>query len=115
MLTKPGILLGAASLALLCAAPVEAREPATSPDEFFSRTAPLEVLATFRGGADLQEFNFVSVDGALHSNTAANTINGTNTITNGAFANATGMATAIQNSGNNVLIQNATIFRIQLQ
>ena len=83
--------------------------------EFFSRSAAsAEVLETQRGGAD-QELNLISVEGALHSNAATNTVNGTNTITNGSFANANGMATAIQNSGNNVLIQNATILRIELR
>ena len=82
--------------------------------EFFNRSAAsAEVLEAQRGGAD--EVNLISVEGALHSNAATNTVNGTNTITNGSFANANGMATAIQNSGNNVLIQNATILRIELR
>jgi hypothetical protein len=80
----------------------------------FGRVADPAVLAEQRGGSE-QVFNMISVEGAVHGNSATNTISGPNTITNGSFARANGMATAIQNSGNNVLIQNATILRIELR
>ena len=45
----------------------------------------------------------------LDYNVVESSITGNNTVSNGAFAGATGFATVIQNSGNNVIIQNATI------
>lgn len=38
--------------------------------------------------------------------------NGNNTISDGAFANSSGIATVIQNSGNNVLIQDNTVVNV---
>lgn len=89
-------------------------ELGTAQDAFFSRTASDEILGAQRARA-VQDFNLVLVEGALHDNSAANTVNGSNFITSGSFADANGMATAIQNSGNNVLIQNATILHIELR
>ena len=40
---------------------------------------------------------------------------GYNTIADGAFTGAVGVPMVIQNSGNNVLIQNATIINVQFQ
>ena len=45
----------------------------------------------------------------LDYNVVESSITGNNTVSNDAFAGATGFATVIQNSGNNVIIQNATI------
>lgn len=42
-------------------------------------------------------------------------VSGVNTISSGAFSNASGLPVAIQNSGSNVLIQNATIINIHMQ
>jgi len=45
----------------------------------------------------------------LDHNIVENSTTGSNTVSNGAFTNASGLATVIQNSGNNVIIQDATI------
>ena len=45
----------------------------------------------------------------------ASLTNGDNLIADGAFANASGIATVIQNSGNNVVIQDSTIVNITFQ
>ena len=39
----------------------------------------------------------------------------TNTVSSGAFAGTAGLPMVIQNSGNNVLIQNATIVNVQIK
>ncbi len=57
----------------------------------------------------------MSLSGTVANNTAVNVISGMNTISNGSFSNAAGLPVAIQNSGANVLIQNATIINVQLQ
>ena len=51
----------------------------------------------------------------MGNNTAINTVSGNNIIDNGSFANAQGLPMVIQNSGSNVLIQNATVINLQLQ
>jgi hypothetical protein len=53
--------------------------------------------------------------GTVGNNTAINTVSGNNVIDNGSFANAQGLPMVIQNSGSNVLIQNATVINLRLQ
>ncbi|MBA5690614.1 hypothetical protein [Rugamonas apoptosis] len=78
--------------------------------------APLAAdrLAQLRGGTDTV-WNDMKLNGAVAGNTAVNVATGANIITNGSFSNASGLPVAIQNSGANVLIQNATIINVQLQ
>lgn len=71
-------------------------------------------LAANRGGHTL-ELNANNLDGQVYSNQAIANVTGSNAITTGAFSGASGMPTVIQNSGNNVLIQNATILNLKLQ
>lgn len=71
-------------------------------------------LAAWRGGMDVVD-NTMKLQGTVAGNTANNVASGMNTISSGAFSNATGLPVAIQNSGANVLIQNATIINLQLQ
>lgn len=71
-------------------------------------------LASNRGGHTL-EVNTNNLDGKLYDNQAIANVTGSNYITNGAFSGANGMPTVIQNSGNNVLIQNATILNLKMQ
>jgi hypothetical protein len=73
----------------------------------------IAVLDSYRAGA--QVYNSLKPDGLVENNTAINVATGMNSITEGAFANASGLPIAIQNSGANVLIQNATIINVQLQ
>ncbi|CAG9177344.1 hypothetical protein LMG23992_03479 [Cupriavidus laharis] len=67
-----------------------------------------------RGGADLV-VNDMRLHGTVADNAAIGTYSGSNIVTDGAFANAAGIPTAIQNTGNNVLIQNATIVNVQFK
>jgi hypothetical protein len=71
-------------------------------------------LDSFRGGFDLVK-NDMQLSGTVANNSAANVIAGNNSIADGAFTNASGLPMVIQNSGSNVLIQNATIVNVQLQ
>lgn len=67
-----------------------------------------------RGGAELV-VNDMRLHGTVADNTTNNSISGNNIVTDGAFANAAGIPTAIQNTGNSVLIQNATIINVQFK
>lgn len=72
-----------------------------------------EVLSGRRGGASTQ--NDMRLDGVVGSNEATNVVTGSNTVSSGAFAGTAGLPMVIQNSGNNVLIQNATIVNVQIK
>lgn len=80
----------------------------------FDAPVATENLGALRGGADTVS-NTMRLDGAVTDNTAVNVLSGANAIGSGSFSNASGLATAIQNSGANVLIQNATIINIEMQ
>ncbi|WP_229262844.1 hypothetical protein [Duganella radicis] len=71
-------------------------------------------LAALHAGADTVN-NEMRVNGAVTGNTTSNVVSGANTISSGAFSSASGLPVAIQNSGSNVLIQNATIINIHMQ
>lgn len=68
-------------------------------------------LDEFRGG-DVVD-NTVILDGRVTDNTADHIVSGSNLIQDGAFANASGITTVIQNSGSNVLIQNGMVVNVQ--
>jgi hypothetical protein len=72
---------------------------------------PRARLEEQRGGTDTR--NDMRLDGSVSSNTAVNVVTGSNRIDTGSFANMSGIPVVIQNSGANVLIQNATIINLQ--
>ena len=71
-------------------------------------------LAISRGGAELTLNDLKSV-GEVNQNHASNLVTGSNLVTDGSFSGAAGFSTVVQNSGNNVLIQNATIINLRVQ
>lgn len=84
------------------------------PAGFDGQAVAADELAALRGGADTVT-NTMRLDGAVSDNSAVNVLSGANSINSGSFSNASGLPVAIQNSGTNVLIQNATIINIQMQ
>jgi hypothetical protein len=73
-----------------------------------------ERLAELRGGTDTP-WSDMKLSGTVGNNAASNVVTGSNVITDGAFSNASGLPMVIQNSGANVLIQNATIVNVQFK
>jgi hypothetical protein len=71
------------------------------------------LLSRQRGGTDTR--NDARIDGAVATNTAVNVATGANSIDAGSFAHMAGIPVVIQNSGANVLIQNATIINLQFK
>ncbi len=71
-------------------------------------------LAALRGGQD-QYLNDMKLYAQLYDNKALSNVTGGNIVTQDAFAGTNGFATVIQNSGNNVIIQNATILNLRMQ
>lgn len=70
-------------------------------------------LADYRGGSELASSE-MRLAGTTADNSATNVVTGANSISAGSFANMSGIPVVIQNSGANVLIQNATIVNLHL-
>lgn len=86
----------------------------SAPQKLFgSKPVTSEALAAKRGGDRV--FNDNQLKGVVADNHASNLTTGMNVITDGAFSGASGLPMVIQNSGNNVLIQNSTIVNLRLQ
>ncbi len=67
-----------------------------------------------REGIDITALNNMNVSATLQDNTANNNVTGANFIDNGAFSGAGGMFSVIQNTGNNVIIQDSTIVNVTI-
>ena len=79
----------------------------------FGRPVQSAALAELRGGTEAVN-NDMRLAGTTAGNTALNVATGSNAISAGAFANMSGFPVVIQNSGANVLIQNAMILNLQI-
>jgi hypothetical protein len=98
--------------ASLASTPVVAEEKRAA---VFRKPVPTNALAEKRGGAEFKSVtNLNDVHGTVENNSATNVVTGNNTISS-SFAGAAGVPMVIQNTGNNVLIQNATIVNVQVQ
>lgn len=109
-------LLTAHAAAQVPTAGDSARAPASSasaPSAFMATAVDTATLDTYRGGST-QVRNDMALTGTTADNTAQNVNTGNNAISAGAFANMNGMPVVIQNSGANVLIQNAVIVHVQM-
>lgn len=70
-------------------------------------------LAAQSGGMLVQQNT--TLTGTVQNNSADHLTTGDNVISGGAAAGAVGFPTLIQNSGNNVLIQNATVLSVEFK
>lgn len=98
---------------LPCFADPATGQPPWSDSAFVAGALDSGALDLYRAGAS--ESNHIRPEGLVGNNSADHSVAGMNSISAGAFANASGLPVVIQNSGANVLIQNATIVNIQLQ
>ena len=80
----------------------------------FGAPAQAARLEEARGG-DGAIASDTRLTGTVTGNTASNVATGSNIIQSGSFANASGVPIVIQNTGANVLIQNATVINLQLK
>lgn len=94
-------------------APAPAPAPAAALSTRFRLATPA-TLEQMRGGTDSITSN-TQLRGTTDGNSATNVVTGNNMIQTGSFANAAGVPVVIQNSGANVLIQNATVVNLQFQ
>lgn len=110
----PLVAIDVPVLPLAAATPADAVDMPAANDAFGPAIAG-DALDGMRGGTDNKTTitNVSDVDGRVDGNTAINAITGGNLVDGGAFGNAAGLSTVIQNSGNNVLIQNSTVVSVQ--
>jgi hypothetical protein len=73
-----------------------------------------EQRATAKLEIDKVTINAPTQNGVVAGNAAINTTNGANSIGGTAFSGASGLVNTIQNTGNNVLIQNSTIVNVSV-
>jgi hypothetical protein len=106
-----------ASASLAKAGPAEAgsaQEPARGPGPALGPALSARRLDALRGGSDTP-WSDMKLQGAVSGNSAVAVATGANVIADGSFSNASGLPMVIQNSGANVLIQNATIVNVQFK
>jgi hypothetical protein len=130
-LLRPFLAAVAAAAVLLPGASIAAGEDDALPDARVSATqaaASTPTVAAWpgasvvderelseqRGGADLH-LNENNASAIVRDNVAANLSTGNNSINGESFAGMSGVPMVVQNSGNNVVIQNSTILNLQLQ
>ncbi len=81
-----------------------------------------EIMNESRGGhldLEIDKIDVIHSDtdmtGISSDNLALNTVNGNNILSPGAFAGSSGVSSVIQNTGNNVVIQSATVVNLTLK
>lgn len=88
---------------------------AEAPSPFSASAIDETALESLRGGAESITLNDMKLNGTVADTHASNLVTGHNFVTDGSLAGNAGLTTVVQNSGNNVLIQNATIINLTLQ
>lgn len=78
-----------------------------------SKPVQIKALSATRGKADV--LNEMHLKGVVANNSSSNLTTGNNVITEGSFSGMVGLPLVVQNSGNGVLIQNATIINLQVK
>jgi hypothetical protein len=116
-------VLGVAwALGAMAAEPPARPPPASTPAKAPARTpfvaglgsgVASSVLANLCGGSNVSEQ--ITITGNVSDTSTENVSTGMNWIGGGSFGNAAGLPIVIQNSGNSVLIQNATVVNVQMQ
>ena len=116
------LIVAGLSLLVVSSLPAFAVDSKTEAAQIFNQTMPNATLALKRGGDvrvqnnnQTQIINTNTVNGSVNDVTVLNNITGNNSINGGAFTGAQGFPMVIQNSGNGVLIQNATILNVTIQ
>ena len=106
------------------AGPAQASETAPATDPVIAAFAaeaalPEAALDDLTGKARIEvdriQVNDQDLTGTVSGNVAIENQTGHNTISTAAYTDAAGFITTIQNTGNNVLIQNATIINLTVE
>jgi hypothetical protein len=93
--------------------PVKKPPPERAADSGLGAATADDQLDDARGGSDSTTID-TTLNGSVSGNSATNVTTGSNLIQSGSFANMAGIPIVVQNTGANVLIQNATTINLQL-
>lgn len=106
-----------ASVLGLCVGMAHAGSLETQEITDWGHPVPSAELDAERGGTDTGPLtiNANMLNAKLFGNSATGNVTGNNSIHDGAFAGASGLPTVIQNSGNNVIIQNGTVLNLTVK
>ena len=109
------VFIGAALLTIAMAAPnaFTADRPVSESSSPLSGISDDE-LDTQRGG-EIVPISSATLNATLEENTITGSITGTNSVSGSAFSGASGFVTVIQNSGNQVIIQDSTIINLTVE
>jgi hypothetical protein len=80
----------------------------------FGQAVSSSTLGRYSGGSNTVQ-STQNLNGAVTGDSATHVTTGTNTISGDSFSGASGLPSVIQNTGNNVLIQNGVIVNVQLK
>lgn len=98
--------------------PVGRKESEQAPEEVrqvFAASVSNEELDGVRGtNLSAETLGTAVLEAVSAHNSSQGSVTGSNVISNDVFGNAQGIATVIQNSGNNVIIQSATVVNLSL-
>ncbi|KEZ76154.1 hypothetical protein [Salinisphaera hydrothermalis] len=111
MIAAAAALVGVSSIAGAAPAP---SERSSTIGNGLGAPVSAQTLSAYRGGHVFQ-LSEANLSAQLSDNQASNNITGSNVVGTQAFSGSSGIPTVIQNSGNNVIIQNATILNLQMQ
>lgn len=105
------------SVLALCVSSAYAESPEKTKSTSWGDPVSSAVLDSQRGGTDTDPttVNANFLNAKLYDNTAKNNVTGNNSILGNAFAGASGIPIVIQNSGNNVIIQNGMVLNLTMQ
>jgi hypothetical protein len=94
--------------------PDKAPTPSRSDVTAFGAAVTPKTLDTQRGGQAVV-VNAADLDAMMQNNRAIDNTTGNNYISDGAFSHSSGLPVVIQNSGNNVILQNSLILNLQMK
>jgi hypothetical protein len=91
--------------------------PPPAPDSGLGAPVTDAVLETSRGGEgiDWTQIGWIQLNATQSGNVVHSSVNGANSVGETALSGVSGIATIIQNSGNQVVIQNALVLNLTLE
>ncbi len=81
----------------------------------FGQAVSTSTLGHYSGGSLNVQSGTQTITGTVTGDSATNVTTGTNVISGDSFSGASGLPSVIQNTGNNVLIQNGVIVNVQMK
>jgi hypothetical protein len=123
--TAWGFLGGSCLLFAVGIGTAQAQNPnagAPNGDAAFGPPVSTDRLAGQRGGAETLTMNLEEISNEINENArlsgnrmGSNITTGANRISGGSFAGSSGISSVIQNTGNNVIIQDSTLVNITMK